>query len=90
MPYNVVLTGGGMTLQVQAVGNPGTEFTRYVIPLQESDGWLRAGRDDAPTQEQMLQVLSDVEELRIIAEFRGDEDTGCLNRVALYPPGWQP
>ena len=78
-----------MTLQYQMVGNPGTEFTRYIVPLVESEGWRIAGRDDAPTQAQMQQVLADLQELRIIGEFRGDEDTGCLNRAAIYPAGWR-
>jgi hypothetical protein len=90
VPYNVVLMGDGLTLQYQAVGNPSTDFTRYVIPLVASEGWQVAGRDDPPSQDQMIQVLSDLEEMHIIGEFRGDEDTGCLDNVALYPPGWQP
>lgn len=89
VPYNVVLVGAEDTLRFQATGNPGTDFTRYVVPLVEGEGWLVAGRDEAPTQAQMQAVLADLRELRIIGEFRGDDDTGCLDNVALYPPGWR-
>jgi hypothetical protein len=87
VPYNVALIGSGMSLQYRAVGNPSTEFTRYIVPLIEFEGWLKAGREAAPTQSEMVEVLSNLQELRIIAEFRGDEDTGCLNRAELYSPG---
>ena len=89
VPYNVVLVGSEATLQYRAVGNPGTDFTRYVVPLVEVEGWQVAGRDEIPTQAEMREVLSDLQALRIIGEFRGDEDTGCLNEAALYPAGWR-
>ncbi len=85
VPFNVSLVGGTpeLTLRYQAIGNPSIDFTRYAVPLEANVGWFKIG-DEPATLGDMLNVLSDLRELKIIGEFRGDDDTGCLNVVGVY------
>jgi hypothetical protein len=79
VPYNVQLVGAnGTRLQYSAVGNPGTTFTNYDVPLIETAGW-RTVRGDNATQAQLLAVLGNLATLHIVGEFRYEADTGCLD-----------
>lgn len=85
---DVYLRGGGLELRYDTPNNPGTVWTSYSLTLTEAGGWLIGGV--VPTQEQMLQVLSDVTDLQIRGEFVTGADTGSLDNVYLVGPAIGP
>jgi hypothetical protein len=91
---DVILIGGGLTLVFDTAANPGTDWTSYEVPLQESAGWRLnnlAGR--LATREEMLRALAALTDVRIRGEYSTHQDTGHLDNVALVAPsaplaGW--
>lgn len=78
---DVFLTGGGLTLSYDTPENPGTDWTTYIVPLNES-GWLN--EDGSPaTRDQMLTVLQALAEVKIRGEYFTGGDTGCLDSAQL-------
>jgi hypothetical protein len=84
VPYNVALSAPG-SRPIPGGGQSEHRIPRYG-PSVETEGWLKAGRDQPPTQSEML-ACCPIWRTADYMEFRGDEDTGCLNRVALYSAG---
>ena len=81
---DVILTGGGVTIAVDAGSNPGTAWTSYTVVLDESAGWALDVWDGTPaTQADIQTVLSDLTDLRIRGEFVVGADTGGLDNVVL-------
>jgi len=69
---DVILTGAGITLVFDTPYNPGSHWTAYGIPLNESAGWIKWDTGEQPSQEEMIDVLSSLESLQIRGEFRAD------------------
>jgi hypothetical protein len=81
---DVELEGAGMVLVFDTPYNPGTTWTPYSVPLNESAGWMKTSLGGpAPTHEEMLAVLGSLTELRIRGEYDKLYDEGCLDNVVL-------
>jgi hypothetical protein len=83
--HDVILTSDQFELALifDTPNNPGTDWTSYSIPLNETAGWLLEGSGEAPTQDQMQRLLSALTGLRIRGEYRNGPDTGGLDNVVL-------
>lgn len=85
--WDVWLIGDGKTLRYDfgdAGDNPGTTWTSYEIPLTEA-AWVP---EELPAPEDaFLDVLSDLDAIRIRGEFDADEgERTDLDSVCLAPP----
>lgn len=80
---DIVLEGGGLTLVYNTAENPGTDWTSYSIPLNETAGWSNAATAEPATQQEMQAVLTDLTALRIRGEFVDGADVGGLDNVSL-------
>jgi Laminin B (Domain IV) len=85
--FDIVLIGAGIELRFETSGSPGTDWTRFEVPLRESAGW-RVGTlpGPPPTKEEFEQVLADVTTLKIRSEFRSGADTDDFDSVAIEGP----
>ena len=83
--FAVVLKGNELALKFKVDTAPKTEWTPYSIRLHETNAWLIAP-EVAPrsaTREDMLKVLSNVDQLLIRGEYSSSIDTGWLDNVIL-------
>ncbi|MFB2920998.1 MULTISPECIES: laminin B domain-containing protein [Aerosakkonema] len=80
---DVAITGGGYTLLFNNPNNPGVNWTSYSISLNEAAGWKVAATGLAPTQAQMLAVLSSLNDLRILGEYSNGPETVGLDNVVI-------
>lgn len=85
---DVIMEGEGISLEYRFAANPGTEWTRYEIPLIAGAGWtarLSGTTERRPaTEAEMQNALRKVTDLRIRGEFRNQgPDTGNLDNVVL-------
>lgn len=80
---DVALTGGGYTLFFNNANNPGVNWTSYSISLNEAAGWKLEATGLAPTQPQILAVLSSLSDLRIRGEYSNGSETVGLDNVVL-------
>lgn len=81
---DVVLSGGGLSIHLDTRANPGTEWTSYIIRLDETADWgVGSLSGPAATESDMLTVLSDLTNLLIRGEFVSGPDTGSLDNVVL-------
>ena len=76
-----------MNLVYEFVYRPSTDWTFFVVSLNESAGWEVEGEGRAPTQGEMQAVLGALSGLRIRGEYRSGPDTGGLDNVFLNPSG---
>ena len=64
--------------------HPGSAWISYKVPLHEGKGWMKESlRGSPPSQAEMLQVLSDVTELKVRGQFTSLADSGWLDNVAV-------
>lgn len=85
-PYDqkdVLLAGGGITLQLDMPKNPKTTWTAYAVQLSANGGWKVAGTNRAPTATEFRAVLGAITDLKIRGEFSSDKSTGSLDSVVL-------
>jgi hypothetical protein len=87
---HVILKGAGTTLVFDAKNNPGTGWTQYTVELSEGAGWKVSGSGKPASEEQIRAVLSDLDRLRIRAEYRWGPDTDHLDNVVLEAPDDKP
>ncbi len=81
---DVSLTGGGLTIVVDAGSNPGLDWTAYSIVLDTSAGWtLNALGGTAATQADILTVFTNLSDMRSRGEYVDGVDTGGLDNVVL-------
>ncbi len=81
---NVVLTGNGVSISYNLLSYPVTTgFTSYSINLLENSGWFITGTSTAPSQSQMLSVLSNLTDLRILADWHNGPENDVLDNVQL-------
>jgi len=81
---DVVLFGGGTRIVLDTPYNPASDWTPYSIPLDDSADWRRITRTGpAASAEDIRQVLSDLEAIRIRGEFTRSLDSGALDNVVL-------
>ncbi len=81
---DVSLTGGGLTIVVDAGSNPGLDWTSYSIVLDASAGWTLDALGGTPaTQSDILTVLTDLNDMLIRGEYVDGPDTGGLDHVVL-------
>jgi len=67
---DVVMTGAGLRLVVDAGPNPGTDWTDYEVDFALGGGWKISDLDGAvATEAQIRAVLADLTELKIRGEF---------------------
>ena len=87
---DVVLVGGGITLQFNTSYNPGSTWTSYAVLLSPTAGWWNQAADAPATQADMETVLSSLTNLQIRGEYSGDLDTDGLDNVILSSiPGFE-
>ncbi len=82
----VVITGGGKSIAAGVPVLPKlNEWTHYNIPLCGLGHWRRVDRPGSPpaSEQDILDVLSDINDLRIRGEFMGGKDTAGLDNVVL-------
>jgi hypothetical protein len=81
---DIIITSGseGIVYRYPNQEYPGTEWTEYAIPLDESGAWVDL--DENPvTNDQIQRVLSNITKLSIRGEFRTGADTGRLDSFAF-------
>jgi Ca2+-binding RTX toxin-like protein len=80
---DVELTGGGLTL-VYVAGQAGQTWTHFSVELTASAGWKVGSLSGAgATEAQMQQVLGQLGEIAIRAEYHSGSEEGGLDNVAL-------
>ena len=79
---DVLILGGGSLIWFDTANNPDQTWTTYSLPLVEGVGWSR-NDNQAATGEDILNVLSSIEDIQIRGEFRTGDDTGRLDNVVL-------
>lgn len=81
---DVILTGGGLKIVLDAGSNPGIDWTHYLVNLDtESDWRVDTSTGVVATQAQINTVLSDLTALQIRGEFINGSDTGGLDNVVM-------
>ncbi len=80
---HVYLKGGGLAIKISELGNPGTEWTHYVVLLHECADWKNAETGEPATAQEIRRVLGALEELYIRGEFRIGDDQSSLDNVVL-------
>lgn len=83
---DIILVGGGITLNYDTPYNPGLTWTYYSVTLRENAGWINAATGTAPTQAQMQTVLANLQTLRIRGEYRSGPDSSGMDEVLLTAP----
>jgi hypothetical protein len=86
---DVVIVGRAGRLSYRFDYAPGTEWTDFAVPLSVSADW-RWNWNARATPEQIRSVLNDPARLEIRGEYRTGDDTGAMDRFALYPGGRLP
>jgi hypothetical protein len=84
---DVILVGPSVTLVYDMPQNPGTVWTPFSVPLTADSGWVKHGTSTAPTEAEMLAVLSGLQALRIRGQYRTGVDIGSLDNVNLAATG---
>ncbi len=79
---DVILSGGGTTIWLDRLSNPGAGWTSYAVILDTSETWWRADGSPA-TETDIRTVLGSLDDLRIRGEYESGVDTGGLDNVAL-------
>ena len=82
---DVILEGDILKLTFDVPNNPGSEWTKVSIPLNETAGWVKAD-GKAPTQIEMLQVLGNILKISMRAEYTTDAETDDLDNVSFVEP----
>lgn len=82
---DISLTGGGMSLYLYESSPVAGVWTSYNVSLTESAGWLKTSDNTTPTAAEMKQVLGDLTELYIRAEYKTGPDYAYLDNVVLTP-----
>lgn len=82
---DVLIVGGNMTLVLNLLNNPGIEWTNYSVKLDSSEDWRITHYvwGDVATDEQIMEVLSNVLEIKIRGEYVSGPDVGSLDNVIL-------
>jgi alkaline phosphatase D len=78
---DVILEGGGLILHYDTENNPGTDWTKYRVPLNAGK-WLKTD-NTAPTASEMKNVLKNITRLWIRGEYISGADEGGLDNVAI-------
>ncbi len=66
---------------------PGIQWTHFQVPLQPDAGWTANDLNGSPfTGDQMLRLLSALDQMWIRAEYRHGKETDCLDNVRLLAP----
>lgn len=85
---DIVITGGGLTLALDTLDNPGTDWTHYSVAFDTSSDWRVGTRTgDVATQAQIDTVLANITGLNIRGEFINGNDTGGIDNVVMTPTG---
>lgn len=83
---DVVLVGGGQTLAFDTAMNPNIgSWSHYEVPLVASLWHVSNLAGPVATDEQFSQVFSNLDALRIRAEYQSGGDTGYLDNVTMVP-----
>jgi Ca2+-binding RTX toxin-like protein len=81
---DVVITGGGLSLVLDTAYNPGLDWTNYQVTLDTTSDWrISTLTGDVATDDQIRQVLADISDLWIRAEYVVGNDTDGLDNVIL-------
>jgi hypothetical protein len=82
--WEVLLIGADMSLVGEGGPNPRTSWTTYRLRLSETGDWRLGGSGGrAPTREEFLAVLSDLQSLQITGEFSSRRDRVRLDNVSF-------
>jgi alkaline phosphatase D len=88
---DILFAGGGYTLVYNTTYNPGSSWTYYSIPLIETtSGWKDKATGLAPTQAVMQAVLTNLQSLKIRAEYRYGDDIDWIDSVYLNSASFTP
>ena len=82
---DVIIRGGPLnqTMLLRGFVRPSENWTKVIVPLNEDGNWKddQYGRDIRP--EEIKQILADVKEIKIRAEFAAGPDTAYIDGVTL-------
>lgn len=85
---DVVLTGGGLTIALDTLDNPGVDWTHYAVAFDTTTDWrIDTRTGSVATQAQIDTVLGNLASLQIRGEFISGSDTGGLDNVVMAPTG---
>jgi hypothetical protein len=82
-PVKVVLKSGALTLVKQFAEGPGADWTSFSVRLDESGDWRHETTEAVATASQIQQVLAQLQQLVIRAEFNEGEERTSLDNVVL-------
>jgi hypothetical protein len=84
---DIILVGGGLTIMADVGSNPpvsSSTWTSYAIGLDETSGWHIGNlQGSAPSLEEFLTVLGDLQAIYIRGEYYSGTDTAKLDNVKL-------
>lgn len=81
---DLMLVGGGLVLTYDFPNNPYRGWTSYRVELDHTAGWRRLEDNELATSDDIMRVLSYLDQLSIRGEFRGCEgEQNGLDRVVL-------
>lgn len=82
---DVLIVGENLTLALNLPNNPGIEWTSYSVKLDTTEDWRITHYvwGDVATDEQIMEVLSNVLEIKIRGEYVSGPDVGSLDNVIL-------
>jgi hypothetical protein len=84
---DVVVIGGGFTVVYDLPTNPGTAWTRYVVPLRENARWTNKSTKKRATAAEMRKAFASPANLRMRAEYINGGDSDDLDNVVLTSTG---
>ncbi|RMF78979.1 MAG: hypothetical protein D6744_09565, partial [Planctomycetota bacterium] len=76
----VLIYGGGLAMWTWFPQDPGATIRSFGLTLDETETWTVSGDNDRPTRDQMIQLLSDFQGIRILT---GDDGISRLDRVVI-------
>lgn len=83
---HVRLIGDGITLRYALPSpSPANQWHSREIDLVESSGWINEASDLAPTQADMLAVLSNLSAMHFLTDYRSGPEVLSFDNVTLVP-----
>lgn len=79
----MLLVGKNIALGYELPKLPGTQWTTFRVPLDESAAWVNTVTGARATNAEIRSVLAALQELRIYGEFRSGSEQGFLDNVML-------
>lgn len=83
----LLISSTGVSLSFRFSRDSQATWTRFTVPLDESQGWVKTGSTTPPTRNEMQAVLADLSQLRIYTDATSSGVTCDLDNVQLTLSG---